>query len=226
MDNRKNFSYGTVLTAPTPAASGTELILTSGHGARFPDPAVEEYNLVVKPFREVPTLANSEIVRVTALTSDTFTIVREQESSDPRTIVAGDEVFLAITKKILDDQDAIFETEHDDDGTHSDITVAKLNFGEGAELTIDTDGEITVTHSYHQVDTFEDAGTDDLDTINGGAIGDILILQTVTSARVVTVKHVSGLRIGSDFVMTNQADKIVLFKAATGWTQLSRSDNL
>jgi len=104
MDARKNFSYGTVLTAPTPAASGTTLILNSGQGARFPAPATDgEFNIVVKPFREIPTSSNAEICRVTARTTDTLTITREQESSSARTIIATDEVFLAMTKKTLDD---------------------------------------------------------------------------------------------------------------------------
>jgi len=104
MDARKNFSYGTVLTPPSPAASGTTLVLNSGHGARFPNPSTDgEYNIVIKPFREIPVSSNAEICRVTARSTDTLTIAREQEGSSARTILAGDEVFLSITKKTLDD---------------------------------------------------------------------------------------------------------------------------
>ena len=104
MDAIKNFSYATVLTAPSPAASGTSLVLNSGQGARFPDPSGDgEYNIVIKPFREIPTSANAEICRVTGRSTDTLTITREQESSSARTIIATDEVYLAMTKKTVDE---------------------------------------------------------------------------------------------------------------------------
>ena len=45
-----------------------------------------------------------------------------------------------------------------------------LCVGDGVELTI-SGGEITVTKSYHDVDTQAGAASDDLDTINGGNIG-------------------------------------------------------
>ena len=37
MYQRKNFAYGKVATAPSPATSGTSLVLEIGQGARFPN---------------------------------------------------------------------------------------------------------------------------------------------------------------------------------------------
>lgn len=103
-DAIENFAFGTVLTAPSPAASGTSLVLQAGEGALFPAPATDgEYNLTVWPDGVQPTTTNAEIVRVTARSSDTFTITREQEDSNARTIVAGDRVALSITKKRFTD---------------------------------------------------------------------------------------------------------------------------
>lgn len=107
MDSRKNFAYGTVLTAPSPAVSGTTLALAAGNGARFPDPAVDgAFNLVVWPTGVAPLSANAEIVRVTARTLDVLTIVRQQESTSARTILATDQVAIAVTDKTLDDLQA------------------------------------------------------------------------------------------------------------------------
>ena len=106
MDALANFSYGTVLTAPSPATTGTSLTLDSGQGARFPDPAVSgAYNIVVKAAGEVPISTNSTICRVTARSGDVLTIVRDQEGSSVRTVVVGDEVYLAVSKKFFDDME-------------------------------------------------------------------------------------------------------------------------
>ncbi len=102
-DGKSNFGYGTVYTAPSPAASGTSLVLNSGQGALFPDPAIAQYNVTIWPISTQPTSTNAEIVRVTAKSTDTLTITRTQESTSARTIVVGDQVALTITKKNVTD---------------------------------------------------------------------------------------------------------------------------
>jgi hypothetical protein len=91
----KNFAYSTIATAPSPATTGTSMVLASGDGAKFP--TTFPYNIVVWATGSNPTSANSEIVRVTAITTDTLTIVRQQEGTSARTIVVGDQVMLALT---------------------------------------------------------------------------------------------------------------------------------
>lgn len=104
LDPVKNFAISRVGTAPSPAASGTTLVVETGDGVLFPDPATSgAYNVVVYPNGEQPTSTNAEIVRVTARTSDTMTITREQESTSARTIVEGDIVMLGITAKVVGD---------------------------------------------------------------------------------------------------------------------------
>jgi len=100
-DAHKNFAVSLVATAPSPAASGTSLVVTAGEGVRFP--IATAFNAVVFPSGQMPTPANAEIVRVTAITTDTFTITRAQESSGARTIVVGDIICAAITAKTLSD---------------------------------------------------------------------------------------------------------------------------
>lgn len=98
MNPHKNLAYATVGTAPTPAASGTTLALTSGHGARMP---AVPFEAAVWPAGAQPDPSNAEIVKVTDLATDAATIVRAQGGTSARTIVAGDQFAAAITEKDL-----------------------------------------------------------------------------------------------------------------------------
>lgn len=100
MDAHANFPLSTVATAPSPATSGTSLVVGSGHGTRFP---AVPFNATIKPAGIDPDPSNAEIVRVTAITTDTFTITRAQESSSARTVIVGDQIYAGITKKTLTD---------------------------------------------------------------------------------------------------------------------------
>jgi hypothetical protein len=99
MDPYKNFAVSTVATAPSPATTGTSLAVEAGNGTYFSEGA----NAVVCPAGEQPTWSNAEIVRITAISTDTFTITREQESTSARTIAVGDVIFQGITDTWLDD---------------------------------------------------------------------------------------------------------------------------
>jgi len=102
-DQVGNYGFGTVKTVPSPADTGTTLVLDTGHGARFPVTASGLYNLSIYPAGSRPLASNAEIVRVTNRATDTFTITRAQESTSNRTILVGDYVMLTPTKKIIDD---------------------------------------------------------------------------------------------------------------------------
>lgn len=104
-DAHKNFATSLVATAPSPATSGTSLVVTAADGAKFPTPP---FNAPVWPAGVQPTTANAEIVRVTAISTDTFTIVRQQEGTSARTIVVGDQIGANITAKTLTDVEDTF----------------------------------------------------------------------------------------------------------------------
>lgn len=59
------------------------------------------------------------------------------------------------------------------------------------ELTIAA-GEVTATGVFHTIDTQGDAGTDNLDTINGFADGMRIFVRATNGARTVVVKHNTG----------------------------------
>lgn len=97
-DTHKNFAGTVVVTPPTPAASGTTLIVFDG--TVFPAPP---FNVSLWPSNAAPTPTNAEIARVTAISVNTLTITRAQESSVARAITTGDNVALTITVKALTD---------------------------------------------------------------------------------------------------------------------------
>ena len=99
-DAYKNFALSAVATAPSPAISGTSLVVTAGHGARFPTPP---FNATVWLPGTLPDPTTAEIVRVTAISTDTLTVTRAQESTTARTITVGDFVAATITKQLLDE---------------------------------------------------------------------------------------------------------------------------
>lgn len=100
MDAHANFAISTVATAPSPASSGTSLVVASGEGARFP---ATPFNATIWPATARPDPANAEIVRVTNRSTDTLTITRAQELTSARTVVVGDLIAATITNKTLTD---------------------------------------------------------------------------------------------------------------------------
>ena len=85
-------ALSTVATAPSPASSGTSLTVASGQGSRFPTPP---FVATIWPTASQPASSNAEIVLVTAVSGDTFTITRAQQGSTARSILVGDQVSAA-----------------------------------------------------------------------------------------------------------------------------------
>jgi hypothetical protein len=84
----------------------------------------------------------------------------------------------------------------------------KLNFRTAAELTI-SGGAVTKTQAWHTIDTEGDAASDDLDTINDGADGDVIFFRPENDARTIVVKHGTGNILcvgGSDFSLDDEED--------------------
>lgn len=103
-DGHKNFAYSTVVTAPSPADTGTSLVVQTGDGTKFPIPP---FNVTVWPVGDQPLTTNAEILRVTAISGDTFTITRTQEGTAARAIMVGDQIAATITAKTLTDIEAV-----------------------------------------------------------------------------------------------------------------------
>lgn len=100
-----------------------------------------------------------------------------------------------------------------------------LGFQTPAQLTI-ASGAITATQTYVQVDTEAAAATDDLDTINGGEPGDLLVVRSLTSGRDPTLIEGGNLILAGSFTLSDVRDVIVLVKrTSTEWVEVCRSDN-
>jgi hypothetical protein len=100
-----------------------------------------------------------------------------------------------------------------------------VNLGANDEKTI-ASGVITATKSYHSVDTQADAASDDLDTINGGGTGDILVIRAASSARTVVAKDATGnLKLSGDVTLNHNSDTLTLMFYASNWNELSSSNN-
>lgn len=100
-DNHINLGLGQVLTPPSPPSSGTSLVLLTGQGSLF---SAAPFNCTAWPAgASIPTVGNSEIIRVTAISGDTLTIVRQQEGSNLQAITNGWNIENTITVKVLTD---------------------------------------------------------------------------------------------------------------------------
>ncbi len=115
---------------------------------------------------------------------------------------------------------------------HEIMRSKALGFPSPTELTI-ASGVIVLqgkqNFRFHNIDTESNAASDDLDSVSGGNVGEILILQTENDARTVVIKDSVYLQLEGDFTMDSGADKIQLICYYPGtpgyWHELSRSNN-
>lgn len=100
-----------------------------------------------------------------------------------------------------------------------------LSLGAPQALTI-ASGAVTATRSFIAVDTESAAASDDLDSIAGGAEGDMLVVRAADDAHTVVLKDGTGnLKLAGDMSLDSANDRIVLMHDGTNWVELSRADN-
>ncbi len=145
--NKKNNAKST--TTDNPLSSGaTSVTVQSGDGAKFPS----------APFQVTlytTDAASGEIVKVTAKSTDTFTIVRAQESTTAQTWAQGAHIELLVTAKIFDDFQARTEVivatdgsgDYNCDGTsdESEINEAISNLPSGGGVVLLKKGTYTIS---------------------------------------------------------------------------------
>lgn len=209
-DAHKNFAISTVATAPSPATSGTSLVVASGHGTRFP---AVSFNAVICPANTTPTPDNSEVVRVTGISTDTFTITRTQESSSARTVIVGDVIFAGPTAKTLTDvEEEILGYACSNETTAITTGTAKLTFRMPFAMTL--------TGVKAEVTTAPTGSTLIIDINEGGTT----ILSTKlsidatekTSATAATAAVISDTSLANDAEMTVDFDQVGATIAGAG----------
>lgn len=95
LDPVVNFFQTEIATLPV-ASGGTSIVISTGDGAKLPDPAVDgAFNLTI--YNESDPFALPEIVRVTAITGDTLTVTRAQEGTSATTKTAGSDWYVELT---------------------------------------------------------------------------------------------------------------------------------
>lgn len=100
MDAHKNFAYSTIAVAPSPQVNGTSLTIFAGDNGKFP---TVPFNAVAFPPSVQLTVLNAEIIRVTNVNGDIFTITRGQEGSTARPLDIGYIIAAGITAKTITD---------------------------------------------------------------------------------------------------------------------------
>jgi len=98
MDALRNFAASLVATAPSPATSGTSLVVTAGQGSYFP---ATPFDATIWPSGVQPTNTNAEIVRVTNVSTDTFTITRAQYGTTAQSIAVGYQIAQTVDANLL-----------------------------------------------------------------------------------------------------------------------------
>jgi len=104
-DAHRNLAVSSIAVAPSPPTSGTSITVGSGEGARFP---AVPFNATIGQPAALLTPLNAEIVRVTAISGDVFTITRAQEGTAARSIAVGDLIGATITAKTITDLEGGF----------------------------------------------------------------------------------------------------------------------
>ncbi|MBL4839127.1 MAG: hypothetical protein JKY34_16300 [Kordiimonadaceae bacterium] len=121
--------------------------------------------------------------------------------------------------------DATVDLQGNDMTTTGTVTAGKVSLGSPTELTLNA-GAVTVSKSFHMIDTEADAATDDLVTITGGDEGDIMVVVAASDSRTVVLKDSGGnLVIAGDCSLDTAHDSITLIKGPFGWHEMCRSNN-
>lgn len=140
-DNHANFGVSTVAVAPSPAASG--LTLDVADASTFP---AVPFNCTVSPPNVRPTLANSEIVRVTDITGSTFTIDRAQEGTSAKNIAVGWVIANSITVKVITDLETAVNAPINVSAGATSYQTSALTFNNGNGVSFGiTNGVITAS---------------------------------------------------------------------------------
>ena len=142
LDGVKNFAIVTVSTGYDDTA--TSIVLAGSEGAKLPDPATANYNLVwwdSTNYSEPALDPKVEIVRCTAKSTDTLTVTRAQESTTAQTKNTGGATYkmaLTVTAKTITDIETELDGKKTDNVSATSRVLGRKTAGSGVieELTL------------------------------------------------------------------------------------------
>lgn len=200
---------------------------TTGSNTANPATGIQMYNRAATPDRGMLLFRyiNSEPVMTVGLRdpADNDSVAQMYISDDSMLLQIRGKTSLSITD---DGTDFLYEFIAPAGSTDSRVKFQPwVNFVSSGELTIAA-GVVTAIGTIHTIDTQNNDATDDLDTINGGSIGDLLIVSAIDSTHTVVVKDGAGnIDCAGDFSMDHVDDRMMLIYDGTNWVEISRSDN-
>lgn len=180
----------------------------------------------------LPYYTGSGTASTTAFTSAGRALIDDADAAAQRTTLGG--IVLGAASS-TDNAIARFDSTGGKTIQNSGITISDANDVAGittirytgTSATISS-GAISITSSFVSVDTEGAAASDDLDTINGGADGMLLVLCQTNTARDVTVKNNTGnVRCGTDLAFNTTSDAaIFVYRASNGgWKKIGNASN-
>ncbi len=114
--------------------------------------------------------------------------------------------------------------------TNPAVTPEVTNISTSEAHTLDVSGAITLvgTKAFRicTIDTFAAAATDNLESIIGGAVGELIVLQPANNQRAVVCKKGTSLDLQADFTLNNVKSKMLLVCISSGvFHEVSRAKN-
>lgn len=150
----KDFAVSLVATAPSPATTGTSLVVTTGEGALFPAPATAgAFRAYIWAAGSAPTQATAEEVEVTAISTDTFTIVRAKNGVT-RTVVVGDYIAINFGKS---KEDQILDALKN--GSFEDKLLPGESYSRDSTTQFKTPGDKTLWYTAGRILRINNAGS-------------------------------------------------------------------
>ena len=205
-----NNAYGTLNASIT--SSSTTIVLSSGQGARFPTLSAGDYFYATL----IDTSNNLEVVKVTARSTDTLTVVRGQDSTTARAYATNDRFELRPTAVMF--TETITKAEGALQKTGDTYTGNKITFNKAPDsgafsmrMTANGDGVYhSINYGQGQGFNFYAFGYQDEVTNNATATG-VNGIQFSASSTSFEIDAFTGQTVGSNIVNSGAAKNGAVF---------------